>query len=89
MCGSSKRSSERSCEVADGQTALVGQIRESDLAVEVFSQKISRSALLPRRETTAISLSRPKRRSIPLGDMSAKQKAEIIEEEIAEQLRSG
>src|SRR5580658_2336219 len=82
----SKRLSERSREVADGKPALVSQICEADLPVQVFPQEVNHSTFLPRCQSTAIGPSRFEGRSVPLCYVSAKQKTEIIQEEFTRRL---
>ena len=59
----------------------MGQIREPDLPVQVFSQKLGHATLLPRRQTTMICLHHFERRSVPLRYVGATQKTKVIEEE--------
>jgi len=75
--------------VADGKPALMRQIREPDLPIQVFLYNFSHSTLLPRRQSTAIYLHCIKRWSVTLRDISAKQQTEMIEEEFTKHLRSG
>ncbi len=68
--------------MADGQTALASERREPERAVEVSVEELGCAPLLPGCETTTVCRRDVERRSICMGDVSAQEKTEGVEEEV-------